>query len=132
MRIAAIGVSNEIGNSSVDRQSYVAFVIAVVATLGLSIGPNLTWNEITLESNDEPITTGIVRKLPSRAMPKITPANFSPELIATMKSALDTAVRVASPLVTAPLGGAPSVPQVSARGHAGWTVWIAVVRMRKI
>jgi hypothetical protein len=27
MRIAAIGVSNEIGDSSVDRQSYVAFVI---------------------------------------------------------------------------------------------------------
>jgi hypothetical protein len=43
MRIAAIGVSNEIGDSSVDRQSYVAFVIEVVATLGLSIGPNLTW-----------------------------------------------------------------------------------------
>ena len=64
MRIAAIGVSNEIGNSSVDRQSYVAFVIEVVATLGLSIGPNITWNEITLESTDEPITTGIVRKLP--------------------------------------------------------------------
>jgi hypothetical protein len=37
MRIAAIGVSHEIGNSSVDRQSYVAFVIEVVATLGLSI-----------------------------------------------------------------------------------------------
>jgi hypothetical protein len=64
MRIAAIGVSNEIGDSSVDRQSYVAFVIEVVATLGLSIGPNITWNEITLESTDEPITTGIVRKLP--------------------------------------------------------------------
>jgi hypothetical protein len=45
MRIAAIGVSNEIGDSSVDRQSYVAFVIEVVATLGLSIGPNITWNE---------------------------------------------------------------------------------------
>jgi hypothetical protein len=27
MRVAAIGVSNEIGDSSVDRQSYVAFVI---------------------------------------------------------------------------------------------------------
>jgi DNA-binding transcriptional LysR family regulator len=39
-------------------------VIEVVATLGLSIGPNLTWHEITLESTDEPITTGIVRKLP--------------------------------------------------------------------
>jgi hypothetical protein len=50
MRIAAIGVSNEIGNSSVDRQSYVAFVIEVVATLGLSIGPNITLNEIKLES----------------------------------------------------------------------------------
>ena len=35
MRIAAIGVSNEIGNSSVDRQSYVAFVIEVVGTPGL-------------------------------------------------------------------------------------------------
>jgi hypothetical protein len=31
-------ISNEIGNSSVGRQSYVAFVIDVVATLGLSIG----------------------------------------------------------------------------------------------
>jgi hypothetical protein len=64
MRIAAIGVSNEIGDSSVDRKSYLAFVIEVVATLGSSIGPNLTWNEITLESNDEPIAKGIVRKLP--------------------------------------------------------------------
>jgi hypothetical protein len=27
MRITAIGVANEIGDSSVDRQSYVAFVI---------------------------------------------------------------------------------------------------------
>jgi hypothetical protein len=58
-----IGVFNEIGDSSVDCQSYVAFVIEVVGTLGLSIGPNITWNEITLESTDEPITTGIVRKL---------------------------------------------------------------------
>ena len=64
MRIAAIGVANDIGDSSVDRKSYVAFVIEVVSTLSLSIGPNLTWNELTLESNDEPITTGIVRKLP--------------------------------------------------------------------
>jgi hypothetical protein len=39
MRIAAIGVSNEIGDSSVDCQSYVTFVIEVVGTLGLSIGP---------------------------------------------------------------------------------------------
>ena len=31
-------ISNEIGDSSVDRQSCVAFVIDVVATLGLSIG----------------------------------------------------------------------------------------------
>ena len=31
----------------------------------------------------------------------------------------------------APLGGAPSVPHQPARGHTGWTVWIAVVRMRK-
>jgi hypothetical protein len=41
---------------------------------------------------------------------------------------------VASPqaaLTAARLGGAPSVPQVSARGYAGWTVWIAVVRMQK-
>ena len=57
-----IGVFNEIGDSSVDCQSYVAFVIEVVGTLGLSIGPNITWNEITLERTDEPITTGIVRK----------------------------------------------------------------------
>jgi hypothetical protein len=34
-------ISNEIGDSSADRQSYVAFVIDVVATLGLSIG--LAW-----------------------------------------------------------------------------------------
>jgi hypothetical protein len=39
----------------VDCQSYVAFVIEVVGTLGLSIGPNITWNEIT---PDEPITRG--------------------------------------------------------------------------
>ena len=31
-------ISNEIGDSSVDRQCYHAFVIDVVATLGLSIG----------------------------------------------------------------------------------------------
>ncbi len=31
-------ISNEIGDGGVDRQSYVAFVIDVVATLGLSIG----------------------------------------------------------------------------------------------
>jgi hypothetical protein len=53
-----IGVTNEIGDSSVDCQSYIAFVIEVVGTLGLSIGPNITWNEIT---PDEPITTGIVQ-----------------------------------------------------------------------
>ena len=58
MRIAAIGVCNEVGDSSVDCQSYVTFVIEVVGTLGVS-----TWNEITLESAGEPITTGIVRKL---------------------------------------------------------------------
>jgi hypothetical protein len=34
-----IGVANEIGDSSVDCQSYVAFVMEVVGTLGLSIGP---------------------------------------------------------------------------------------------
>jgi len=33
-------------------------VIEVVGNLGLSIGPNITWSEITLESADEPITTG--------------------------------------------------------------------------
>jgi hypothetical protein len=33
--------SNEIGDGNVDRQSYLAFVIDVVATLGLSIG--LAW-----------------------------------------------------------------------------------------
>jgi len=58
-----IVVCNEIGDSSVDCQSYVTFVIGVVRTLGLSIDPNITWNEITLESTGEPITTGIVRKL---------------------------------------------------------------------
>jgi hypothetical protein len=34
-------ISNEIADSNVDRQGYVAFVIDVVATLGLSIG--LAW-----------------------------------------------------------------------------------------
>ena len=34
-------ISNEISDSNSDRQSYVAFVIDVVATLGLSIG--LAW-----------------------------------------------------------------------------------------
>jgi hypothetical protein len=34
-------ISSEIADSNVDRQSYVAFVINVVATLGLSIG--LVW-----------------------------------------------------------------------------------------
>ena len=46
-----------------DCQSYVAFVIEVVGPLALNVGPNITWNEITLGSTDEPITTGIVRKL---------------------------------------------------------------------
>ena len=32
--------------------------------LQATLGPNITWNEITLESTDEPVTTGIVRKLP--------------------------------------------------------------------
>ena len=41
-----------------DCQSYVVFVIEVVGTLGLSIGPNIAWNEITLESTDDLITTG--------------------------------------------------------------------------
>jgi hypothetical protein len=34
-------ITNEIGDNSVDRQSYLAFVIDVVTTLGLSIG--LAW-----------------------------------------------------------------------------------------
>jgi hypothetical protein len=40
-------------------------------------------------------------------------------------------IQINSRLAAAPLGGAPSVPHVSARGHAGWTGWIAVVRMQK-
>jgi hypothetical protein len=32
--------------------------------LQATLGPNITWNEITLESTDEPITTGIVARLP--------------------------------------------------------------------
>jgi hypothetical protein len=64
MRIAAIGVADDIGDSSVDRQCYVAFVIEIVQPRGSSIGANLTWSEITLDSDDEPITTGLVRKLP--------------------------------------------------------------------
>src|SRR6202048_1402603 len=39
--VARAPISNEIGDSSVDRQCYHAFVIDVVATLGLSIG--LAW-----------------------------------------------------------------------------------------
>ena len=40
-------------------ESYVAFVIEVVGTLGLRIGPNITWNEITIESTDEPIKADV-------------------------------------------------------------------------
>jgi hypothetical protein len=58
-----IGVYNEVGDSSLDCQSYLTFVIEVVGTLGLSTGANITWNEITPGSIDEPITTGIVQKL---------------------------------------------------------------------
>jgi hypothetical protein len=47
----------------VDCQSHVAFVIELVGTLGSSIGPNITWNENHTRETDEPITTGIVRKL---------------------------------------------------------------------
>jgi hypothetical protein len=50
----AIAVSNVIGDSGVDCQSYVAFVIEVVGPLSLNVGPNITWNEITLGSTDEP------------------------------------------------------------------------------
>jgi hypothetical protein len=32
--------------------------------LQATLGPGISWNEITLESTDEPITTGVVRKLP--------------------------------------------------------------------
>jgi hypothetical protein len=32
--------------------------------LQATLGPNIAWNEITLESTDEPITTGIKKKLP--------------------------------------------------------------------
>ena len=32
--------------------------------LQATLGPNITWNEITLEMTDEPITTGIEKKLP--------------------------------------------------------------------
>jgi hypothetical protein len=47
----------------VNCQSYVAFVNEAVRTQGLSINRNVTWNEITLKSTDEPITAGSVRKL---------------------------------------------------------------------
>jgi hypothetical protein len=36
--VTRAAISNEIADSNVDRQSYVALVIDVVATLGLSIG----------------------------------------------------------------------------------------------
>jgi hypothetical protein len=32
--------------------------------LQATLGPDITWNEITIESTGEPVTTGIVRKLP--------------------------------------------------------------------
>jgi hypothetical protein len=32
--------------------------------LQATLGPNISWNEITLESTDEPVTKGIERKLP--------------------------------------------------------------------
>jgi hypothetical protein len=38
-------------------------VIEFVGVLGLNFGPNITWSEITPESTDEPITTGIAPKL---------------------------------------------------------------------
>lgn len=41
------------------------------------------------------------------------------------------ALNCLGPLAAAPLGRAPSIPHQSARGHAGWTVWIAGVRMQK-
>jgi hypothetical protein len=56
-------------------------------------------------------------------------ANVSPK--ATPMDAWLASSRSTDGLAAAPLGGASSVPQVSARGHAGWTVWIAVVRMQK-
>jgi hypothetical protein len=46
-------MSNEIGNGSVDRQSYVAFVIDVVATLGLSIGLALLLFASRLRADEE-------------------------------------------------------------------------------
>jgi hypothetical protein len=32
--------------------------------LQTTLGPNISWNEITLEMTDEPVTMGIVQKLP--------------------------------------------------------------------
>ena len=32
--------------------------------LQATLGPNVTWNEITLESTDEPVSNGIEQKLP--------------------------------------------------------------------
>jgi hypothetical protein len=62
-----IGVANEIGDSSVDCQSYVAFVIEVVGALGLSIGPPL--NEITSGRHDD---TGSARtSIEGRGSPPI-------------------------------------------------------------
>jgi hypothetical protein len=34
------------------------------SNLQTTLGPNVSWNEITLESTDEPVTTGIQLKLP--------------------------------------------------------------------
>jgi hypothetical protein len=66
-----IGFSNEIRDSSVDCQSDVAFVIEVVGTLGLSIGPN-NYLERNHTRRDEPITQGIVRKLVVGLTPPVT------------------------------------------------------------
>jgi hypothetical protein len=59
-------------SASVDYQSYVAFVIEVVGTLGLSVGPKITWDEITLESTDEPITTRSPRIIPECSTALVT------------------------------------------------------------
>lgn len=57
-----IGVSNEIGDSSVGCQSYAAFVIEPESR-ARALAQTSCGMKITRESTDEPISTEIVRKL---------------------------------------------------------------------
>ena len=57
----AFGIFDEIGDSSVDCQSYVEFVIEVVGTLGRASAQTSRGMKSHSISTDEPITTGDFR-----------------------------------------------------------------------